>query len=95
MSAQQRTLVVVAYDMPNDRRRAKMAKVLLGFGARIQGSVYELWLTKRQVERCWEQATAVAAKGDILRFYFLCDTCVRRTRSYGMEQPKEEVSFII
>ena len=61
----ERTLVVVAYDIPSDRRRGKMADILLGFGARIQGSVYELWLTKRDIERCWLRLTALAEDGDL------------------------------
>lgn len=95
MAYNQRTLVVVAYDIPQDRRRGRIAKTLLGFGARIQGSVYELWLTKREIERCWGQVTALAAKGDMIRFYLLCDSCVGRTRTIGMELPEEEVSFIV
>lgn len=95
MAYNQRTLVVVAYDIPLDRRRGKIAKVLLGFGARIQGSVYELWLTKREIERCWDRVTMLAEKGDMIRFYLLCENCVERTRTIGMGLPEEEMSFIV
>ncbi len=40
MNPDQRHLFVVAYDIPNDRRRTKVANTLLGFGERLQYSVF-------------------------------------------------------
>lgn len=31
---------LIAYDIPDDRRRTKVAKILLGFGDRVQYSVF-------------------------------------------------------
>lgn len=40
MSADLRRFYVVSYDIPHDRRRTRVAKVLLGYGDRIQYSVF-------------------------------------------------------
>lgn len=40
MSSEERRLYVVAYDIPDDRRRARVAKVLEGYGDRLQYSVF-------------------------------------------------------
>lgn len=40
MSADLRRFYVVSYDIPNDRRRTRIAKELLGHGDRIQYSVF-------------------------------------------------------
>lgn len=88
-----RSLVVVAYDISDDKRRTKAAKVLLSFGARVEASVYELWMTPREVEKMWHRLTAATKEGDLVRCYVLCDGCVRRIRSRTLEKPQEEIAF--
>ena len=41
---------VVSYDMPDDRKRTKMAKNLLDFGTRVQYSVFECILDDKRLE---------------------------------------------
>ena len=43
-------MVVVAYDISNDRRRAKAVKILERVGVRVNFSVFECMLTERQYE---------------------------------------------
>lgn len=90
-----RTFIVVAYDISDDKRRAKVAEVILSFGARIQGSVYELWLDERRVERMWAMIEEELKPGDLVRCYSICAACRRRIRSYGMEQPEDDIAFIV
>lgn len=40
MSPDERRLFVIAYDIPDDRRRTKVATVLEGYGDRLQYSVF-------------------------------------------------------
>lgn len=87
-------MVVVAYDIPDDRRRDRVAKVLLRFGGRIQGSVYELWLDERKLERMWAAVGERVGADDLVRCYILCSACERRIRSLGMERPEDPVAFI-
>ena len=39
---------VISYDIPDDRRRNQLAKVLKGFGTRVQYSVFEAHLNRTQ-----------------------------------------------
>lgn len=94
-SASQASLIVVAYDITDDRRRARVAALLLSFGGRIQGSVYELWLDGRQLERMWAGLADLVASGDLVRCYVLCGSCERRIRSYGLSPPIEERAYIV
>jgi len=41
---------VVSYDVPDDRRRTRLAKILKDFGARVQYSVFECLLEDEQVD---------------------------------------------
>lgn len=40
---------VIAYDTPSDRRRRKLAKLLEGYGVRVQWSVFECRLSQDQI----------------------------------------------
>lgn len=88
-----RSLIVIAYDIGDDRRRAKLAQLLLGYGARVEASVYELWLTAREVEKLWHDLTQMVKDSDIVRCYTLCDTCVRRVRSSNLSAPHDPIAF--
>ena len=88
-----RSLVIVAYDISDDKRRARAAKILLSFGARVEASVYELWLTPIQIEKMWHAISGAVKDGDLVRCYTICDACVRRTRSTTLSAPKDEIAF--
>ena len=70
---------VISYDIPNDRRRNQLAKLLKGFGTRVQYSVFEAHLNRTQYE---ELKLAVAGVIDVsedsVRYYALCSACVGR-----------------
>lgn len=68
---------------------------MLGYGARIQASVYELWLDERALERLWAAVGQQVAAEDLVRCYVVCGACVRRIRSYGMTAPEREVVFVV
>ena len=44
-------LVLVTYDVTDDRRRRRVAKLLEGYGRRVQRSVFECNLTKAQFQK--------------------------------------------
>jgi len=90
-----RSLIVIAYDITNDRRRSKVAETILGFGGRVQGSVYELWLSPRDRESLWHSLIVMVGRTDLLRCYLICDADVRRIRSIGMPAPEAAVAFVI
>lgn len=43
---------LVCYDISDDRRLARVAKTMRGFGDRIQLSIFECQLTKTDLVRC-------------------------------------------
>lgn len=44
-------LLVVAYDVANDRRRVRLHTLLLGYGDPVQESVFECMVTERKSKR--------------------------------------------
>ena len=65
-------LVVIAYDIIDNKRRTKLAKLLEGFGERVQYSVFEAHLTLRQWEDMIKKILPfIDEKEDLLRIYRL------------------------
>lgn len=72
--------VVICYDIPDDRRRTKVGKLLEGFGARVQKSVFECDLTPKLLDRLkGKLGKVIADPEDSLRYYYLCQECLGRT----------------
>lgn len=70
---------VISYDIPDDRRRNQLAKVLKGFGTRVQYSVFEAHLTRTQFEQMKRAvARVIDPAEDSVRYYTLCGACAAR-----------------
>ncbi|MEQ9621891.1 CRISPR-associated endonuclease Cas2, partial [Coleofasciculus chthonoplastes] len=48
-------LVVVVYDIPNDKRRTKLSNFLEGYGRRVQFSVFECFLSLEEMRQLYEK----------------------------------------
>ncbi|MCS7283126.1 MAG: CRISPR-associated endonuclease Cas2 [Anaerolineae bacterium] len=91
-----RTLYVVAYDIPDDRRRTRVHRVLSGFGKWTQYSVFECFLSEKERVMLMEKLGRVLkADEDSVRFYPLCAACVAKVETIGSEKPKEERVFVV
>lgn len=90
------TLYVVAYDIPNDRRRTRVHKTLCGFGEWTQYSLFECHLTDKEL-------IALRGKLDLLlepdedsvRFYPLCAACLGKVETVGSRKPQEQSIYIV
>ena len=68
---------VISYDIPDNQRRNQLAKVLKGFGSRVQYSVFEAHLTRSQFEQMKQAVNSVInSEKDAVRYYSLCRACV-------------------
>jgi len=69
-------LILVSYDIPDDRRRVKIAKTLEDFGERVQYSVFECELEQQHLDRLRNRlGMLVEEDDDSIRFYLLCARC--------------------
>ncbi len=84
----ERSFFLLAYDITSDRRRAKIAKLMESLGERVQGSVFEAWLTAVELEKLVKKAQKLLnEKEDSLRVYVICATCRPRLKVYGQGSP--------
>lgn len=82
-----RQFVVVSYDIPDDRRRARICKLLKDYGRRVQYSVFECQLRPRDFKRLRERLKPLLEpKEDDVRFYRLCAACLPRALVWSRRQ---------
>ena len=95
-ASNQITCYVIAYDIPDDKRRTKVHKVLLGYGKWTQYSLFECFLTRKQLVLLRSKLTDhLIAKEDSVRFYPLCANCVSKVETVGDPPPSDTVLFIV
>jgi CRISPR-associated protein Cas2 len=84
-------LIVVSYDVPDDRRRTRLAHMLKDFGVRVQYSVFECLLEADQVDRLRERVTKLIDAGkDSVRLYRFCLDCGSKVELHGQGKVTED-----
>ena len=87
--AQENIFLVVSYDIPDNKRRARVIRILHNHGAeRVQYSVFECYCTARTLEVMTEllQRTCHESE-DTIRIYTLCASCRPRVTMMGKAAP--------
>jgi len=91
-----RTLYIVAYDIPSDRRRTKVHKLLSGFGRWTQYSLFECFLSERELVQLQHRLDRLLRESeDSVRLYPLCYKCIQRVITMGGAPPTEEMTYIV
>jgi len=90
------TCYVIAYDIPSDKRRTKVHKLLLGFGKWTQYSLFECFLSKKELvllrSKLVEQ---LVEREDSVRLYPLCATCINDVETIGGPLPHEDILYVV
>jgi CRISPR-associated protein Cas2 len=87
---------VVAYDIPDDRRRNKLFKVMKGFGIHTQFSVFECTLDDKEFIRMVRKIESVIdKKEDDIKIYPLCNNCLNKVESHGKAVLNKEEDVIV
>src|SRR5229473_2871464 len=95
-SSTQTMCYVVAYDIPDDKRRTKVHQILLGYGKWTQYSLFECFLTRKQLVLLRSRlAEHLVPRQDSVRFYPLCANCVSKVETVGGPPPADTVLFIV
>lgn len=76
--------VVVTYDIVEDTRRNRFAKVLGDYGHRVQKSVFECELNDSLFLKMRNSLeTLIDREADSVRYYFLCGRCIQNIEASG------------
>ena len=87
---------LIAYDIPNDKRRGKVHNLLSGYCRWRQYSLFEGYLTIQQRLALEDKLSKIVnEEEDNLRFYPLCAADVEKIVTIGSEPPTQETEIII
>jgi len=70
--------VAVCYDVPDDRKRNRVSKILEGYGQRVQKSVFECDLKPEYLKSLHQKLSRTIGPDDTVRYYYLCAACVTK-----------------
>jgi CRISPR-associated protein Cas2 len=89
-------LVLIVYDIPDDRRRLKLSNFLEGYGRRVQYSVFECFLSLNEMRQLYQRVKRrVKASEDNIRFYWISEEAVSRVLTIGSSPPEEPPAVYI
>lgn len=89
-------LVLVTYDICDNRSRGRLHKLLKEYGLNTQRSVFECDLDAEGLRRLAVQVGAmIDAECDSVRFYRLCATCQRKVVISGQGLKVTQLDFML
>lgn len=89
-------LVLVVYDIPDDKRRDRLATFLEGHGRRVQESVFECFLSLQEMKALHQRVQRqVKSTEDNVRFYWIAADALPRTLTIGSDPPVPPPSVYI
>jgi CRISPR-associated protein Cas2 len=82
-------LVLIVYDIPDDKRRQKLAIFLEGYGRRVQLSVFECFISLSEMTKLHAQVKRrVKSTEDNVRFYWIAADCLPKALTIGSPPPQ-------
>ena len=89
-------LILISYDITDDKKRTKLAKKLKDFGPRVQYSVFEADVKKQELEKLKNVLDDIKLEnGDSIRMYKLCLDCKKAIAIWGEGEITEDKDFYI
>lgn len=88
--------IIISYDIPEDKRRNRIFKILKDFGTWIQYSVFECDLEKKEYLKLRARLDkAINKEEDSIRLYFLCSNCEKKIERIGDQKKPAQDSIIV
>lgn len=67
----EKVFVLIIYDIINNSKRVRLAKLLQGYGFRVQKSAFEAIITKKKYDKLVKELKHFVSKEDSIRIYKL------------------------
>ncbi|HOX84345.1 MAG TPA: CRISPR-associated endonuclease Cas2 [bacterium] len=89
-------LIIVAYDIEDDRTRSRLMKKLKDFGPRVQYSVFEADLNPDELPKLRAMLEKVELKdNDSIRLYRICRACAAEVKIWGQGEVTKDKDYYI
>ena len=89
-------LVVISYDIEDDRTRTRLAHKLKDFGPRVQLSVFEADVSDKEFQRLKKMINNVKlGEADSIRIYQFCEACFKKVKIWGSGKVTKDRAYYI
>ncbi len=87
--------VVVSYDIVDNKKRNRVADLMLDYGRRVQKSVFECDLNEKDLNNMIQEATElIDSETDSLIIYRLCEDCVPKIQAHGRQTAMKNIMIV-
>ena len=91
---ERRCIVLIIYDITDNKRRTEMVKCLERYGVRVQKSAFEAFLTERKYDELVARTTRlIDPRTDSLRIYLLANHTSVRSWGVGDRHVEDVIIF--
>ncbi|MHA1796693.1 MAG: CRISPR-associated endonuclease Cas2 [Promethearchaeota archaeon] len=91
-----RMLIIISYDIENDRTRKRLANKLKDFGRRAQKSVFEADVTQSELKKLKTMLSKFKMEeNDSIRLYKICEQCAKNIKIWGKGEVTKDKDFYI
>ena len=81
--------VLVAYDIADNKRLQRIAKIMEDYGDRVQYSVFEMEVDRSTFRQMRQRTENVLEEDeDGVKYFFLCERCAGRVEVLGQDAEK-------
>lgn len=88
-----RNLILIIYDIVDNKVRTKFAKLMEGYGTRVQKSAFEAKLTAKQYKKLLKQIPEYCSGEDSVRVYKIIGKS--QVTSFGIHEIEDEEDDVI
>lgn len=87
---------LISYDIEDDKKRNKIAKIMEDFGKRVQFSVFEGLIDMEQLNKLKNKIEGIIEKEkDSIRIYRICENCQKLIEVIGEGEVSKDLDFYI
>jgi CRISPR-associated protein Cas2 len=87
-------MLIVCFDIFCDKRRRRVNRLLLGYGERVQGSVFECHISSSKVKQLQKQMVKIISDQDKVNYFWLCDKDMAQRQVFGVAKLSESTDYI-
>jgi CRISPR-associated protein Cas2 len=89
-------LLIISYDITDNKKRTRLAKKLKDFGPRVQKSVFEADVNKTELEKLFAILHQVELDDDdSIRLYRICSQCAGVIKIWGCGEVTKDEDYYI
>ncbi|HPN34203.1 MAG TPA: CRISPR-associated endonuclease Cas2 [bacterium] len=89
-------LLIISYDITDDKKRTRLAKKLKDFGPRVQKSVFEADVHKQELDKLFSVLSKVELdQDDSIRLYRICSQCAGVIKIWGCGKVTKDADYYI